>query len=236
MVSDLYTSYTLLTKTVRMNIIVKILLFTISIMSIYIIGGVGLEILPKISASSNAENINNVSLNLSYSYFAGLIFYFFISYLPKYIEGKKIKPTLKLKVEDLNNQIESYIHTFNEKTVDGIIKTITELEIKSLYNSHSLLDKSYYADLTGGNMSNVDFINSTKMNIVKYIDGILFYKDYLNSEQILALEKIKESKFFHLFKIQEYNQARILYNHKNFKDECAKEFYELIKTLKKIQI
>lgn len=216
-----------------MNNLLKISLLSISILSIYIIASVGLEVIPTFKVSKNAVNINNVSLNLSYSYLAGLIFYFFISYLPKQIELQKIKPIIALKITDLTNQIESYIHTFNSQE-DGVIKTITDAEIKTLFTTNSLLDQSFYASLTGGSMSNVDFINSTKMNIIKYVDGILIYKEYLEFPQIIALEEIKDHKFFHMFKIQDPVQAHKIYNHDVYKNECAREFCELVKSLRKL--
>jgi hypothetical protein len=220
-----------------MNTLQKICLLVISLLSFYIIVSVGLEIIPKFFISTNEININNVALNLSYSYFAGLLFYFFISFLPQQIQLQKIKPILKFKTERLNSQIESYIHTLNSKINDGIIETITDAEIKNLFATKSLTNKSFYSTLTGDNsMLNVDFINLTKINIISYIDGILLYKEYLEFSQIVALEEIKCHKFFHLFKIQDLEQAIIVYNHINFRNECAVEFCKLVKIVRKIKV
>jgi hypothetical protein len=219
-----------------MNTLQKICLLVISLLSFYIIASVGLEIMPKFFTSNNEININNVALNLSYSYFAGLIFYFFISYLPERIQLQKTIPILKFKMDRINSQIESYIHTFNSGFNDGVIKTITDAEIQTLFLTKSLMNKSYYSFLTGDeSMLNVDFINLTKKKIVDYVDGILLYKEFLNFDQIVALEEIKGHKFFQLFVIQDKQHAILVYNQIGFKKDCANEFCELVKTLRKIK-
>lgn len=65
-----------------MNKLINFFLLLVTVICLYTIFSVGLEVIGKIGKSDNYENINNVALNLSYSYIAGLIFYFFISYLP----------------------------------------------------------------------------------------------------------------------------------------------------------
>jgi len=136
---------------------IKLILIIISLICTYIILAVGLKIVPTIYESSNSENINNVSLNLSYSYIAGVIFYFFVTLFPYLILKNKLKPALDLKLIDLKIQITSFIRSFNSVT-DIDLKDIDLITIQNIIKKHSILDRSYYSPMTGTTMSNLDFL------------------------------------------------------------------------------
>ncbi len=211
-------------------------MYLISVLSFYIILSVGLSLFPKIGCSSNSENINQVSLNLSYSYVAGLIFYFFISYIPINLLKRKLRPTLKSKFEDLSNQVCSYIQTFENIDIEIDVKTINFNFIKSVMESKSILDSSYYSKIMALKMNNLEFINSTKESIFNLIDSALVYKEYLDAEEILHLEKIKDSKFFHLLKIKHNNLlGNIYYNSDSFKNEFITELNDIFVSVKKLK-
>ncbi|MBK9225086.1 MAG: hypothetical protein IPO23_11590 [Flavobacterium sp.] len=111
---------------------IKLILIIISLICTYIILAVGLKIVPTIYESSNSENINNVSLNLSYSYIAGVIFYFFVTLFPYLILKNKLKPALDLKLIDLKIQITSFIRSFNS-VLDIDLKDIDLITIQKYY-------------------------------------------------------------------------------------------------------
>ncbi len=216
-----------------MEKLIEFILIIISLICIYIILAVGLKIVPTIYESSNSENINNVTLNLSYSYIAGLLFYFFVSLLPYLILKNKLKPAIDLKITELKTQITSFIRSFNSiKDID--LKDIELITIQNIIKKHSILDSSYYSPMTGTNMSNLDFLYSTKINIFNLVDTILTYRDYLTSNQILELEKIRDSKFFHLSKMAGFPLQDIFYKSDEFNQVFSITFYEIIESVRKI--
>jgi hypothetical protein len=69
--------------------IVKCSLWIITIIVVYIIAYVGLGWFCPLGTSDNFERINNVALNLSYSYMAGLCFFILVEYLPRKVAQRK---------------------------------------------------------------------------------------------------------------------------------------------------
>ena len=219
-----------------MDKILKILLSIITLLCCYTITSVGLGWICKIGVSENYQNINQVSLNLSYSYIAGLIFYFFISYLPFLLTKQKLKTVINLKIDDLSSQIESYIQTFRSKELKEGIESINLESIKNVLSEKTLLDESCFSRIMALKMSNHDFITQTKSAVFDLIETILQYKQYMTLEQIVNLEKIRDSKFFHLLKVGTKNSLGFnYYNSIAFNDAFAEEFFIIIESVKKLK-
>ena len=207
----------------------KILLWTITLSCIYVIGCVGLNVFPTVMDIQNAVQINNVLLNLSYSYFAGLIFYFLVSFYPFIKQKKKFTPIINGKKSDLFNQVEACIQTFESKEVKGVVNTISKEELISLISKSDMYANSYYAINVGYQMNNLQFLVNTKSNCFNIIDRMIVYKEYLTANDAYCLEKIRDSSFFHLTKVYESTPvAKIYYNSTQFKHELANELYEII--------
>ena len=64
-------------------------LIGLTIACIYLICHIGLGWFFPIGTSDNFEKINNVLINLSYSYMAGFTFYLLVEYFPKRVAQKK---------------------------------------------------------------------------------------------------------------------------------------------------
>lgn len=215
---------------------IKILLWIIAFISIYTIGCVGLEVLPTLGTTETPILINSVLLNLSYSYFAGLIFYLLVTHYPFYLQRKKFSPIIKSKINDLYNQVEATIQTFETKEVKGIVDTITFEDLKKVIEKNSMYSNSFYANTVGYQMNNFQFLVETKNNFFTIIERLLIYKDYLSINQIVSIEKIRDSSFFHLTKVYESTSLAILYyNSSQFKEELAKELFNIILYMRKIK-
>jgi len=198
-------------------------LFVSTLISVYIMGCVGLNILPNVGISSNANNINNVLLNLSYSYFAGIVFYCFISYLPHQIQKRKIQPIIDAKSLGIKNLIAAFINSFDIYPINNnIINTIKDSEISKLFEGNNLNSSSYYSAISGVKMSNADYINLTRDKVIETVENILFYKEYLSYQQILILEQIRESEFLFLFKRFDVYKVPL------FQNRCTSEFSKLV--------
>ena len=209
---------------------IRFFLVITTLLSFYCIGSVGLSILPFLGVSGNAENINNVILNLSYSYFAGFVFYVFISYLPEKIQKQKIQPVIRVKYGEVKNQITAYINSFNVfQQSKTILNTITVNQISQLFNGNNLNKISYFSSLTGVKQSNAEYINSRKDALHQYLEGILFYKEYLSSEQIVLIEQIKDHTFLQLFKVP------LIYTDKTFLNNCAEQFSSIIQLVRQFE-
>jgi len=218
-----------------MERITKYFLFIVTAICLYIICCVGLGWFWTIGSAINSERINNVSINLSYSFIAGLIFYIFVSYLPNKAKIKKLKPVIDLKIKDLYNQINACVQTFDDKENHDIIKLITKDELTKVIQKVDMYDNSFYANIVGYNMNNLKFLNSTKGNVFEIIESLTGYKEYMATEETLNLETIRDSTFFHLTKVYEETPvARIYYSSQQFRNELIKDLYEIIICVRKL--
>lgn len=81
--------------------LLNIILTAVTLFCIYIICYVGLGWLWPLGNDENYERINQVFLNLSYSYFAALIFYILIEYIPEKIAAQKALNICKSDLIDI---------------------------------------------------------------------------------------------------------------------------------------
>ena len=176
--------------------VIKVLLLVITLGCVYVIVCIGLKILPTIGQISNATQVNNVLLNLSYSYIAGLIFYLLVSYYPFYRQKRKFASIIAVKKDDLLKQIEACIQTFEEEDKKGLINNISKEELISLINKKDMYENSFYAKEVGYSMDNLLFLVKTRSNCFDIIDKLIVYKEYLRDVDIYDLEKIRDSAFF----------------------------------------
>ncbi|MCH5219364.1 MAG: hypothetical protein J1F20_02250 [Muribaculaceae bacterium] len=175
--------------------IVNLLIVVISVLAVYCICAVGLGWFWKIGDFANAEAINAVLLNLSYSYIAGAIFYVFISFLPHLIMAHKLKKPLQAKFNNIRDKFSNSINSvypievWNTRSYDrnDIISRFKRLQ--------SVHTASPMRAIHPG-VSVMDHLRAQRDAILKEIRYTLEYKDYLSSEQIIVLEKIRNCAYF----------------------------------------
>lgn len=208
----------------------------VSIIPVYIILCVGLGWLWPIGSCENYERINQVLLNLSYSYMAGLIFYVLVTYLPYIHKKSKIMPSVRLKIGDIYKQINACLQTFDTQDRGDLIGSVRHERIIELINGADMYGDSFYAVEVGFNMTNLQFLVETRKQIFELIEQTLCYKEYLSGGQLLKLEKIHDSTYFHLTKINETTPtARLYYSHQRFKDEMIREFIPIMLYIKELK-
>lgn len=216
-----------------MKQIIRIILWILSFLCFYAILNIGLGKLWTIGYSENYEKINNVLINLSYSYIAGLIFYIFVSYLPNKIRIEKFKPIIKRKVDNLYNQINGCVVTFQSATDGDLIHNINLESLTRLIVGNSLYSISYYGNLTGISMDNFLFLNSTRSKVFELLESLLQYRDFMTNETVTIIEDIKDAKYFHLIKRYETTPTmKLMYDHAKYKEEISKELYQVIELVK----
>lgn len=219
-----------------MEKVVKCVLLITTLISLYIIFCVGLGWFWTIGFSFDSDKINQILINLSYSYMAGFIFYILVSYLPYRLKTEKLKPVIKLKINDLYNQINACVQTFDSTENNDIIINLTVDKLAEKINNNNMYGNSFYAIMVGYQMNNLQFLKSTKDNVFGIISSILEYKEYMNTDQILNIEKIRDSEYFHLVKVYEDTPiAKTYYSSQQFKDAMIKDLYEIIVCVRELK-
>ena len=211
-------------------------LTALTLVCIYIIFNIGLGWFWPIGTCENYEKVNQVLINISYSYIAGLIFYLLVTYLPYLQRRRKLLPAIKLKINDLNSQINACIQTFEKEENSVLVDMVTRERLSFLINNNGMYENSFYANVVGYNMNNLKFLVSTKDIIFDLIAQILTYKEYLTEEQILNIEKIHDSTYFHLTKIyEETPTAKYYYSSSQFKQTLCEELNLVIGYTKRLK-
>jgi len=217
-----------------MKRIINIVLWISGVISLYIILCVGLEWFWTIGSFENAEKVNQVLINLSYSYFAGLFFFLLVTQLPYIYKKEKFKPVINEKVKNLNSRIFTYVQTFERVKITQNIN-ITKDELSEIINKNGMYANSFYAIATGYQMNNFQFLVSTREQILGIISSIKDYKEYINEEKIITIEKIKDSPFLHLISHYEDSPTAHLYYSSNiFRTTLIDELYLVITYLQAI--
>lgn len=176
-----------------------------------------LNIIPKIPVlwnDSTIEGLNHLYLNLSYSYIAGAIIYWFTVSLPYQINKYKISKVIRNKINDIGVQIQNMNIEFrtpeNQPRISDIQATmelfnydiwIGECRIPTHLNNQSVISA---------------FVQDYE-NLQSYVSGIINdYKEYLSAEQILLLEGLRNSQMSSIFSMGKQ------FNHVYSKDVFSK--------------
>jgi hypothetical protein len=215
----------------------KIIIYILAIISLYIICSIGLDLFWKIGEFENAENINTVLIRISYSYVSGFIFYLLTNEIPHLLKKRKVQPVLTEKIELTYDLVESLLQTFISEKKENLLKNSNENFIKKLIENEPLKNESYFTKITFNKMTNSEFIIAQEEKLVKTIKDLLFYKEFLSSRQIYNLEKIKSAYLFTLVKALKYNSSKLIGFEKTdkFKSNFSKELNEMVESAKEIK-
>jgi len=102
----------------------------LNVICILLIIQIGLGIIPlfySIFSNEFAFKLNQVLLNLSYSYIAGVIMYLLISYLPDLQKKRRINSIIKSDLELLVKELNIFIFYINKQYVN--VKDIKNIKI-----------------------------------------------------------------------------------------------------------
>lgn len=132
-----------------MNKFSTFILLAITGLSLYILFCVGLGWFWAIGSSTNHERINQVLLNLSYSYIAGLVFYILIEYIPKNIAAKKAFTIWESQLVDIYLHMSEIVAGI--KLIANIAKEDKDIilsDLKDITNYKPQYKKLYYESTT----------------------------------------------------------------------------------------
>lgn len=137
-----------------------------------------------------AEKVNELIVNMSFSYLAACIFYILNEIFPRYTKRKVAKRHVEKEIREIREllrQIFSSIEPFRLEK-----HNYTRDEFVNLFEATDLIDNGYY----GGNIKMLDAINERKARIESICNSLLSsYIHYLNHKELIYIDKIAHSQF-----------------------------------------
>ena len=147
------------------------------------------KVTPHLGYSPNADALNDIFLNLSYSYIAASIFFLFLTYLPHKIKAHNTKEFINNNITLLNHSIDLIILTLNGNDAEAKIKI-------SQSKMSELIDLNYSLDWESPEKHKAQifrhkFISKCASDMLVCISEILEFRDYINEERYKALLELK---------------------------------------------
>ena len=160
-----------------------------AIIAIYSILQVKFDFAFYIGAADNADKINEVIVNLSYSYLAGYVFYILTVKLPFWGVKKKVEKPLKSKLELVLRKCTSSLECIYPQATHGRVNLEEERFVEDFKKA------SYFQEcsIIGMKIPVIAYIKAAHEENRKTITEILEYKDWLSPDKISKLEQIRSS-------------------------------------------
>lgn len=225
---------------------INITISVITLLALIIILVIGLDIQSlKLGSFTNAQNINSILINLSYSYIAGAFFYFLVTTIPFYLRKRKINLVIKDRINIISKGTQTIIFAYDPSSINLTIEQIenvnldrnNENDLLNLFKRSTIFDISNVAKqvLPETNTKILFTINQSLQIIDKAIDETLNYLDYLSEEQIILLNNIKNSAFKNTVSSSTDNKFyKYMFNQPQVVDTLAKDFIVFWKDVKKL--
>ena len=180
-------------------VFIKYMRWMILLLSVWAILSIQFSVVPRICVVWNYETVrsfNSMYLTLAYSYIAAYFFYLLTNRFPIIERQTKLSPIIKRNIKDVGRDIRNILLEFardtefnyNYDTPDAgaILMSKEWLSNIPKFQTYHHVSITYLA-----------FINAEGNAIKEKIESIIGkYKDELTVDQLVALEKIKDSMFF----------------------------------------
>lgn len=176
------------------NNIVEACLTIALLLCLWAIGSIQLKVIPLIPISlpiEQCDGLNEMFVNLSYSFIAGYIFYLLTVVLKSYHERKKMHKVLNNKFNQIASPIEAIIDVFYGEM--GAKVDRTRESITNILNSRNFNDRVEMAAELGHRLGQsatyINFIaEKCKASKERVFEMIRLYRDYLTTDEIILLE------------------------------------------------
>ncbi len=170
----------------------------VCLICLYIIIQVKFDLPLYIGNSVFAEQINDILVNLSYSYIAAYLFYLMTSRLPLALRKRKIMPVIQKRVQEIGRR--SIYYVLLEFSRDSNLNA----DYKSIENTAKLLESKHWTDEMptvqrqfGIRINYLNYIHHQCDDLKERVSEILKrYKDEMTVEQITALEELTDMHLF----------------------------------------
>lgn len=144
--------------------------------------------------SDNADSINEVLVNLSYSYIAGFVFYVSTVSLPHVLLKRRMRTAIKEKIRTIYSKYKSCLRSVipvqNQNTFD-----YSENNFVKTFSGISYMNKCSLSELNLVNATIIDYVIEQHQICLTLIAQLLEYRDLLSSDTIALLEKMRESDY-----------------------------------------
>ena len=164
---------------------------SIALVSLYAIIQIKFELFFWVRYSDNAEPINDLILNLSYSYIAACLFYILTVKLPYWDMKEKCKSALKKKVRLIESNYKACAESvlpFPKNLPDDVSKE----DLVSFFKAVSYFELCRL-QIIGYKISVINYISIKHKENIYLAKDLLEYKAWLNSDTIVEIEKIRNS-------------------------------------------
>jgi hypothetical protein len=173
-------------------------ILVLCIWAIFAYGAQIVPLIPIVPFGSKQANINNVLLNLSYSYLAGCLFYLLTVLLPRMRNTVIVKKAIKLKLDIIKNII---LNILLEFSLDRNMQTIDLSDIdscKAILSSRAWTSPvKSMQEIRGIEMNYLHFTYLQQQDIIHQTNEIItHYKEHLSVDQLMSLEMLKNEQIF----------------------------------------
>lgn len=185
-------------------------------------------------SQDRCDNLNQLFINLTYSFLAGYVFYLLTIYFPQIQEKKRIQPVIQQKVLEIRKAISDILLEFSRDT--DIKKDFLEIEnAKIVLMSKNWTDKMpMFMRLFNAHISYIAFIGEVGNKIRKdIVDLIQSYQRYMTTEQVCLLEGLSNMQIFSL--ANQFKQMNISLEEKNGKEFMVGLFIDAINKMNEIE-
>lgn len=181
-------------------------------------------------SQESCNNLNQLYINLTYSFLAGYVFYLLTIYFPQKTEKKRLQPVIIKKTKAIKNELENVLLEFSRGT--GINDYMKIENARKVLMSKNWTDSMpMYQKLYNANISYIAFIGIVGEHIQKkVVELIQSYQRFMTTEQIGLLEELPDLYIFSL--AQRFSKMPISLEDENGKKSLVDFF---IKTLEKIK-
>lgn len=175
----------------------------VCLVCIFIIIKVKFELPFYLFSTVYADQINEILVNLSYSYIAAYLFYLMTSRLPVAMRKKKLMPVIQRRVEGIGrNSIYYVLLEFSRGCKDPDFSP----DYKHIDNTERLLASKIWTDEMptlftqfGVRMNYLNYVHQQCKDLKDRVALVLNrYKDEMTVEQIVALEEMTDLYIFRL--------------------------------------
>ncbi|MDE7427213.1 MAG: hypothetical protein K2M79_05385 [Muribaculaceae bacterium] len=209
-----------------------IITVVVALICIYAILTIKLDMFWRICVSENADNINEIILNLSYSLLAAVFFYIFIEAIPFYLTRNKIRVVILNKLNELKGSIHKAKTAIYLPSFRNIPNTETEF-VKDFSNKD--MSDAYQLGV-GGFKDLKDFFAHNKINIRTQIQDILSYSSFLTETEIEILASINTSKYVNdYFFVKDFEMLKIRADLYDNQKEIGESIFAIDKLINTIQ-